>query len=216
MTVEMPGTRPWLRTIKAEFIAPALPASKGIPLGGLLHKQVIDPRIKPGSRAYRAKLRTEAGLSILQIIAGEISPLSITTPADGATVPPVHDVAGTGAIPGADVELWHVEIEEQVATVAPDGEGNWAFTGDTPADPTPALTWQVRQGPRVSPPVTITVEDPEAPPLRSGDDPEDAPWESMTMHVQLDQFLADEMIEPPVGWEEMKIVDKKAWLNQNY
>jgi len=159
MTVEMPGTRPWLRTLKAEFTTPALPASVGIPLGGKLHNTVMGTKIKPGTRAYRAKLRTEAGLSILTRVEEEVGPLTITTPTAGATVPPVHDITGRGAVPGSNVELWYVEGDQMVATAAADVEGNWLFGGDTPAA-LGTVTWQVRQGPRVSAEVTVTVQEP--------------------------------------------------------
>jgi len=55
MAVEDPGTRTWLTRIKAEWTTP-LPAGKGVPLGGVLHKRAVDYRIKPGTRAYRAAL----------------------------------------------------------------------------------------------------------------------------------------------------------------
>jgi hypothetical protein len=158
MSVEMPGTRPWVKAIRSDF-APELPAGVGIPLGGTLHKMAIDPRIKPGSRAYRATLRLTAGVGIIQHIEEQVGPLAITTPTAGAIVPPVHDIAGSGGYPGAPVELWHVEGNQMVATATPDAEGNWIFGGDTPAS-LGVVTWEVRQGPRTPASVTITVEEP--------------------------------------------------------
>lgn len=62
---------------------------------------------------------------------GERVPPVITSPEDGATVAPVHDVSGT-AQPGQLVTLWSAIGDDPLhvhANVAADDEGNWAFTG---------------------------------------------------------------------------------------
>jgi hypothetical protein len=208
MSVEDPGSRPWLQTLKANI--PGLPASVGVPLGGGLHRRVVDSRIKPGTRAYRAKMRAEAALE-------GVDPLEITEPLPDAVVPPVHDIIGTGAIPElGDVELWHVEGSVNVAFTTPDAEGNWAFTGDTPAS-LGVVTWLVRQAARVPATVTVTVEevvgDPEPDPEP---DPQNRPWDAMTTHAQIDDFLDEECIDQPDGWDGWKIAEKKTWLDENF
>jgi len=81
---------------------------------------------------------------------------AITEPLEGAVVPPVHDIIGVGANPGALVELVHMET--QVAVTNADDEGNWGFTGDTPAS-LGAVTWVARSEGREAS-VNITVEEP--------------------------------------------------------
>lgn len=58
-------------------------------------------------------------------------PPVITSPADGATVAPVHDVAGT-AQPGQMVTLWSAIGDDPLhvhANVQADADGNWVFSG---------------------------------------------------------------------------------------
>jgi hypothetical protein len=72
--------------------------------------------------------------------------LTITSPEEGATVPAVHDIIGIGAGAAADVELWSdPELSAPNATTVADAEGNWGFTGDTPAT-LGDVTWTVRSG----------------------------------------------------------------------
>lgn len=62
---------------------------------------------------------------------GERVPPVITAPADGATVPPVHDVSGT-AQPGQTVTLWSAIGDDPLhvhANVQADDGGNWTFSG---------------------------------------------------------------------------------------
>ena len=62
---------------------------------------------------------------------GERVPPVITSPEDGTTVAPVHDVSGTAA-PGALVTLWSAIGDDPLhvhANVTADDEGNWSFTG---------------------------------------------------------------------------------------
>jgi len=90
-------------------------------------------------------------------------PLLISEPVAGSTVPPVHDIRGSGAVPYSTVELWHVEANQMVADTQADGAGNWEFAGDTPASTGP-VTWQVKSDGVVlqeSAPLEITVA-PEA------------------------------------------------------
>jgi len=76
----------------------------------------------------------------------EPSVLTITSPEEGATVPAVHDIIGIGAGADADVELWSdPELSAPNATTVADAEGNWGFTGDTPAT-LGDVTWTVRSG----------------------------------------------------------------------
>jgi hypothetical protein len=76
----------------------------------------------------------------------EPSVLTITSPEEGATVPAVHDIIGIGAGADADVELWSdPDLSAPNATTVADAEGNWGFTGDTPAT-LGDVTWTVRSG----------------------------------------------------------------------
>jgi hypothetical protein len=79
----------------------------------------------------------------------------ITEPTDGAIVPPVHTIRGTG-VADAEVALWYVENDQQVATTTADAAGAWAFDGDTPSALGP-VTWEVRQGDATAR-VAVTVE----------------------------------------------------------
>ncbi len=84
----------------------------------------------------------------------------ITSPTEGATVPPVHDIIGTGALPNAEVQLWYggqnPAEDEPASTTTADAAGNWGFTGDTPAALGP-VTWGVASGGYMAT-VNITVE----------------------------------------------------------
>ena len=67
--------------------------------------------------------------------------LTITSPAEGATVPPIHDIIGVGADPDAPVDLAHAGTV--VASGFADATGAWGFTGDTQAS-LGDVTWVVR------------------------------------------------------------------------
>ena len=107
--------------------------------------------------------------------------LAITTPTEGATVPPIHDVTGTGAAPDAEVELWSGDrdplLDTPNATTTADASGNWGFTGDTPATLGP-VTWTVtcdeNEGMAS---VSITVSDEE--PVPPEPEPEEPPVDYM-------------------------------------
>ena len=90
--------------------------------------------------------------------------LAITSPTEGSTVPPVHDILGIGAVPNAEVQLWYAGQDPgedpPASTTTADASGNWGFTGDTPAALGP-VTWGVYSD-DVLVTVSITVEE-EAP-----------------------------------------------------
>lgn len=44
-------------------------------------------------------------------------------------------------------------------------------------------------------------------------DPEPFPWDGMRSHAQLDAYIAEAGLTPPDGWEGMKVVEKKAYLD---
>jgi hypothetical protein len=96
-------------------------------------------------------------LTLLERIVDTIVGITVATPSQGATVAPVHDVAGTGAPANSTVELWYVQADQKVAEVQSDGSGNWIFGGDTPAA-LGEITWQVFSGIERSVPITVTVE----------------------------------------------------------
>jgi hypothetical protein len=141
----------------------------------------------------------------------EVIELVITEPADGATVPPVHAIRGTGASKGGTVALWHLEIEERVAETVADDTGAWAFDGDTPAAPG-QMTWEVRQASH-SAQVQVTVEE-ETPPL--GGARRDDGWQGLNRHADLDDYLKSrfDLVESE-EWAGLTIAEKKAWLDRN-
>lgn len=91
----------------------------------------------------------------------------ITAPADGATVPKIHDVTGT-ARAGTNVQLWYSTQNEDGSwteyrytqdSLVAQPDGTFAFTGDHEAA-SGKLRWRVRTSAGVwSDPVEITVED---------------------------------------------------------
>jgi hypothetical protein len=94
--------------------------------------------------------------------------LTIAAPVEGATVPPVHDVTGTGATPGASLTLAYGAGETVVATVNAEADGSWGFVGDQASAIGPQ-TWTVRDGERTAS-VSITVEEPVSRKTRKDDD----------------------------------------------
>jgi hypothetical protein len=135
--------------------------------------------------------------------------LVITAPVDGSTVPPVHDITGTGASSGGEVALWYMNENRQVATTTADADGAWAFTGDEATAFGPA-TYEVRQGSHSSPQITVTVE--ETPPARAGDDE----WQRLTRHADIDDYLDGRKdLARPDSWMGLTVADKKAWLDRN-
>jgi hypothetical protein len=85
----------------------------------------------------------------------------IMSPTEGSTVPPIHDIIGYGALPDAEVQLWYAGQDPgedpPAATTTADAEGDWGFTGDTPAALGP-VTWGVFSGGSLAT-VNITVEE---------------------------------------------------------
>lgn len=87
-----------------------------------------------------------------------VSTLRITDPVDGwVTDNPVFAISGTGATPGADVDLYISDHRKgPAATVTADDEGNFIFDGDSPAKVGTNDWWVLSDGSR-SNTVTITV-----------------------------------------------------------
>lgn len=50
------GSREWTDTLRSAYTGP-MPSGSGISLGGEIHDSLIDPRIKPGTRAYLGRMR---------------------------------------------------------------------------------------------------------------------------------------------------------------
>lgn len=109
------------------------------------------------SNSERLRSTIPMPMTLLERLVDTILGITITTPTAGATVPPVHDIAGTGANANSTVELWYVQHDQKVAEVQSDGSGNWIFNGDTPAA-IGEVTWQVFSGNKRSLPLTVTVE----------------------------------------------------------
>jgi len=42
------------------------------------------------------------------------------------------------------------------------------------------------------------------------------PWDAMTSHDEVDDFLDDEIGDQPEGWDRMTLAEKKTWLDENY
>lgn len=151
---------------------------------------------------------------------GEVDPtpddyvLVITSPTEGATVAPIHDVSGSGAPAGAPgVTLWYSISGSEFAmvdTTDADPDGNFMFAGGEAAAVGP-LTWQVRFGEYHSLPVNITVA------AASTHGPgEHREWEGFTTHAQFDALIDHLFESRPNAWAAMTIAQKKAWLDENY
>ena len=153
----------------------------------------------------------------------------ITDPEDGTvTDDPLYAISGTGAEPNTEVTLWSSnrdpEVDEPNATTTSDDNGDFVFDGDHAAVEGPT-TWTVFNEGVESLPITVTVDTtPEAAdeqeteeatsePSTSEDD--DTPWSSMTTHAALDAYMIANNLSLPVGWENMRVVDKKTWLDEN-
>lgn len=97
-----------------------------------------------------------------------ISETKITSPADGATVPLVFDIEGTGT-PGNEVTLWFQfldpegPVQSTGMTRVIDEDGNFAYAGDTPSDPG-EVEWFTRSAYGESPHVKVTVKADDPPP----------------------------------------------------
>lgn len=91
------------------------------------------------------------------------TPFVISVPQDGAALDDaVYDIAGRGAEPGAEVQLWDVAKRDPAtgepnATTTAGAEGLFTFTGEHPAYG--AATWAVTSGGRQSPSVSVTAPD---------------------------------------------------------
>lgn len=54
--------------------------------------------------------------------------------------------------------------------------------------------------------------EPEVPEVSVGE-PTEYPWDKLTTHAQIDNYMADEQIDWPEGWSAMTIALKKQWLD---
>jgi hypothetical protein len=86
--------------------------------------------------------------------------LAIIEPLDGATVPPVFDIRGSGAAGFTVVNLWSGDrdpaADEPNARTVSLSDGSFVFGRDRPAVPG-EVTWTVTNLGETSPPVTVTV-----------------------------------------------------------
>lgn len=64
-----------------------------------------------------------------------------------------------------------------------------------------------------APPAGLTTTPPAPAPAPA---PAPNPWEGMTRHDQLNEYIDQANITPAEEWTTMTIADKKAWLTENY
>jgi hypothetical protein len=83
---------------------------------------------------------------------------------------------------------------------------HWGHSADEKPTAKPVEPDPVEPDPVEPDPVEPDPVEPEQPA-----DP--APWHSMTKHADLDQYMDDQQITEPDGWDSMTIADKKAWLD---
>lgn len=125
----------------------------------------------------------------------------ITSPKDGDIMTdPLYPISGTAA-KNATVELLYKDRDEPVAAVQSAEDGTFIFQGDTPAAEGVSV-WSVRARGKTSEQITVTLEteDPVEP-------------VSFKTHAASEEFLVENGIDAPTGWENMTLKQKSDWIN---
>lgn len=195
-----------------------LTARQAIPRNYLLKNQrnleVVRHASRPSNDANlrfpnRAAEVVEEQLLLLAEAIENAPPPAITAPADGSTqTDPLYVISGT-AFPNLEVVLHNDDnVEAAMATTRADADGKFTFDGATPVVEGDTEWWVVSGG-KESAHITVTL----APAASEATQAELPLGVTFTTHAASDQYLIDNDIVKPEGWDTLTLAQKAALIN---